>query len=691
MSNSKAYEIAFRLGAKVQSSMGAAFNAANRNMNNMNNKLKESKRQSSIASASMDKLGGTIKAAAGAAAAYVGFKAIKNFASESVELAKKQVEAETKLQAVLQNVKSIQAQGPNAYKKTAKELINVAGGLEKVGVLGEEVTVAGMQQMATFQLSAKALKTLSPGMDDLLAQQKGLNATQQDAVGIGNMIGKVMSGQVSALSRVGINFTKAQEHSLKFGNEMERAKTLADVLKNNVGGVNKALAQTDQGKIQQMNNTWAGMRMELGRKILPIQAKLAGWFSTKIPRISSAIQGLVNKVSSGFKFIGTAINKVKPYFNVLTKTLGTLRPEFTWLKNIGTQAFNTILGSIQGNIPTISGFQSIVTAATGALRNGFESAKPYIAWIAQTGLPNLISFIGVVVTKAKQLGSFITNNWSKIKPILIGIAIALGSVKVAMTAMSIIQTVTAAIKGFRVATMAARLSMLGLNGAMLANPMTWIIAGIVAVIAAGVLLYKNWDKISAAIVGFWQDRVVPFFSGIGAWFGGIWQSVVDGFKSAWNGIGSFISGIFDGIVSMFKGYVNNYIKIANFLISGINKISFKTPKWMGGKTFGVHIPMIPMLANGGITTGPTLAMIGEGSEQEAVLPLSKLKSLLDGTSSSRNTKENDNQQIVFHLKNEVNIQGNADKSTISQALSMSNQEFKRLMENYLRDRRRLAF
>ena len=54
----------------------------------------------------------------------------------------------------------------------------------KIGVVGDEVTLAGMQQLATFQLNGEQIKMLSGGMLDLLVQQKGMNATQQDAVGI---------------------------------------------------------------------------------------------------------------------------------------------------------------------------------------------------------------------------------------------------------------------------------------------------------------------------------------------------------------------------------------------------------------------------------------------------------------------------------------------------------------------------
>jgi hypothetical protein len=93
--------------------------------------------------------------------------------------------------------------------------------------------------------------------------------------------------------------------------------------------------------------------------------------------------------------------------------------------------------------------------------------------------------------------------------------------------------------------------------------------------------------------------------------------------------------MWDGISSSFRSMVNQ-------LISGWNSLSFTIG---GGSIMGVSIPSltlqtpnIPMLAEGGVTTGPTLAMIGEGAEQEAVLPLSKLDSMMRSVSGNvRNT------------------------------------------------------
>lgn len=88
------------------------------------------------------------------------------------------------------------------------------------------------------------------------------------------------------------------------------------------------------------------------------------------------------------------------------------------------------------------------------------------------------------------------------------------------------------------------------------------------------------------------------------------------------------SGMFDGVVSNARSAFNS---IAGLWNGTVGAIGFSVPSWvpgMGGRSFSV--PNVPMLASGGIATGPTLAMIGEGSESEAILPLSKLEALLGG-------------------------------------------------------------
>ncbi|MFC8985188.1 phage tail tape measure protein [Streptomyces sp. NPDC057115] len=209
------------------------------------------------------------------------------------------------------------------------------------------------------------------------------------------------------------------------------------------------------------------------------------------------------------------------------------------------------------------------------------------------------------------------------------------------------------------------------NTALWAFPGTWIIAAIIALIAIIVLIVVYWDQIVAATVAAWDWIVAAVLAGaswvsnkiseFGAWISAKWsqvwgwverktQSAVDaimaaidwlraipGRVSTWFGqvlayvtglpgkIGRATSGMWNGLLTSFKSAVNGIIRAWNNLSFTIG----------GGSIMGVDIPSvtlstpnIPMLAEGGITTGPTFAMIGEGREQEAVLPLSKLDGML---------------------------------------------------------------
>lgn len=138
---------------------------------------------------------------------------------------------------------------------------------QELGVIGDEVQMSGAQQMATFLKQKQSLEVLIPAMNNLIAQQDGLNATTQDAVSIGNMMGKAMQGQTEVLQRVGITFDETQKQVLQYGNESERAAMLAEVITANVGNMNAQLAKTDAGKQKQLENTLGDIKEQLGSMV----------------------------------------------------------------------------------------------------------------------------------------------------------------------------------------------------------------------------------------------------------------------------------------------------------------------------------------------------------------------------------------------------------------------------------------
>ncbi len=347
-----------------------------------------------------------------------GAAALKSIFSGSEEDAKAAIEAETKLTAVLGNVKSIQAQGAGAVEKAKQNLLGVAGALQEVGVVEADTVVAGMQQLATFQLSDKEIGKLSGGMADLLAQQKGLNATQGDAVGIANLIGKAMQGQVGALSKVGITFDEAQEKALKTGNAEQRAAILADILQQNVGGVNKALAQTDQGKIQQVANAYGDMKEEVGAMVLQMKSKLASVVMKNIPTIQKLGTTMMDTISKfadkAMPVIDKVITNVTPAVEMVLGNIGEIADEiFPIVSNI----FSGLQGSTQKVLPILKG-----------IINGFKPLMPQL--LAFGG--SVFSTIQQIVTAAMPaIGSIIAtvqNVIPAVLPVLQTVITTIGSV-----------------------------------------------------------------------------------------------------------------------------------------------------------------------------------------------------------------------------------------------------------------------
>lgn len=153
---------------------------------------------------------------------------------------------------------------------------------------------------------------------------------------------------------------------------------------------------------------------------------------------------------------------------------------------------------------------------------------------------------------------------------------------------NLIAAVAAGIGGLAVA-------ILAVNAAMAINPITLIVVGIAALIAALAVAYKKFE-------GF-RNIVDAVFGGIKWW---ITNVTIPSFQLMFN----VVKTIFNGIATVWN--------------NTFGKLSFKVPSWvpgLGGK--GFEVPNIPMLAAGGIVTSPTIALIGEAGA-EAVIPLDRM-------------------------------------------------------------------
>lgn len=162
------------------------------------------------------------------------------------------------------------------------------------------------------------------------------------------------------------------------------------------------------------------------------------------------------------------------------------------------------------------------------------------------------------------------------------------------------------------------------------------------------LVTMIWNNVISPLINFLVDKLQPAFSVVfgvissvvqtfGDTIGSIIQNVTGVLKGiidfitgvfsgdwekAWNGVKEIFSNIVSGLANIVKAPINAIISLINGFIKGLNNIQI--PDWVpgvGGK--GLNIPQIPQLAKGGIVDSATLALIGEGSASEAVIPLDR--------------------------------------------------------------------
>ena len=291
-------------------------------------------------------------------------------------------------------------------QQAAQATIDYAAALQKQGVIGDEVLLSGAQQLATFAKYPGTINSLLPAMGNLLAQQKGVNATAQDATQIGNLMGKVLQGQTGALKRVGITFTEAQEQVLKYGTEEERAAMLAQVITDNVGNMNKVMAETPEGKIQQMKNAFGDMAEQIGATLAPVLADLANWISTNLmPKLQSLIEW----------FQGNPVAA-----KIIVAVAGILAVGGPLLILIGTLISS--IGTIMGILPMLAGPAGIVIAVIAAiiaigvlLYQNWDTIKAKAAEIKDWIVEKWNALKEGVTNAVNALKEGVSNAWNAIK------------------------------------------------------------------------------------------------------------------------------------------------------------------------------------------------------------------------------------------------------------------------------------
>ena len=591
---------------------------------NATGSLKKLSNQNKLTGASLSSLA---KKVTGVVAAYAGFSKIVDFTKQCITACETQVKSEARLEQLMMNVKGTTLENVDAMKKYASEL-------QGITTVGDEATIQGASQLATFQLQSDTIKTLLPSLQDLAVSQYGVSVSGDQMQQMANLMGKVMTGNVGALTRYGVTLDETQKKILANGNESERAAMLVEVLGQNFGGLSEAMANTPEGKIIQVKNAWGDMQEVIGGKLYPVLTSTFGYVASVMPTIQNVVVSAIDAASV-------------PLVWIKDNVLPPLGIAFQAVWNYGVSAFTNIKNAVQANSGAFSGILTILGGLKDALFSAFEFCKPALNWVKDVGLPLIVNALAGVVSGATAVFNFFVNNWGLIAPIIAGIAGAILVYKGAVLAINLVQNAWAICQGICTAAQWA------LNVALTANPIGIIIVAIGALIAIGVAMWMNWDSICAWCKQAFQavgDFFVSVGTAIGSFFSGLWEGIKNTVMSVWNGITGFLSGawntissaatsvftgignaisnVWNGIVGAVKGAINGIISAINGMIrgavSGINGLIKGINKVTG--VVGIPAiptftaPQIPLLAKGGTIRTDGTVIVGEKGPEMLTLP-----------------------------------------------------------------------
>lgn len=602
------------------------------------------KKHTSVLDSTGNSLASLAKKVAGVAAAYVSISSVTNFMKECVSAADVQAAAEKRLETTIMNVKGATLEGVTAIKNYAAEL-------QGVTTVGDEVTIQGASQLATFQLQSDTIKTLLPSLQDLAVAQYGTAVSGDQMQQMANLMGKVMSGNVSSLSRYGVVMNDTQKKILKTGSESQKAAMLVEVLGQNFGGLAQAMANTPAGRVQQLKNAWSDMQEVIGAKLYPIITNVLTYLTDKIPSIQSAIGGAVDSV---IPILSTVWEGIKQGAKTAGDMISLVKDNWSWLAPViggvvaAIVAYKTAVAIATGvqwamNAAMTANPVGIIVVAIGALIGGLV-----VLYNKCEGFRNVVNAaFGAISTAAKYVWENIKIVWSAVSPFFTkiweGIKAAVSVLKVHLigmfkTAWEIIKfcwgnvinffkTIWETIKGIFSAVKSV------LSGDWQG---AWdAIKGIV-------------DTWGAFFSGVWEG-IKNVFGSVGDWFGSTFNAARDAICNAFQSVKDFVKSIWDGVVGIIKGAINSIIKGINSMISGaVDKINSlidginRVTSIVGISAIPhLNAPQIPMLAKGGIIRRGGDVIVGERGPEMLSLPRgAQVTPLPAGATSGGNTYTN---------------------------------------------------
>lgn len=486
-----------------------------------------------------------------------------------IQNANEAARSQAQLDAVLKSTKG-------AAGLTSKEVNDLATKYQGLTTIGDDAIRSGQNILLTFTgIKKDAFEPATAALLDMAtAMNGGATPSAEQLKAQATQLGKALNDPtkgMAALARNGVVFTDQQAAMITklqaSGDLLGAQKIILAELATEYGGSAAAQAATFEGKLAQLNNRWGDFKEQLGFAVIPVLEQLMevggrvmAWLETLSPATVSFIAKLV--------LFGTAAALIiAPFAGFIL-----LIPAFT----AGLTTIGAILAAVSWPLVAIIALVSALAFAWTTNLFGIQE-KTAIFFQMITDLVGLFKFgwesdwfyvQTIVTTVFDFIYDYFLVYWETFKML------------------------------FSVALLLIQGNWQGAWDAM-----------------------KVWAKTVFDIVAkwggaFWEALSAIFKAG-GELVGGLWNGFMDGVKNV-------TKSVWEGVKQMFVDSINWIIGKLNAFINALNSVSGVLGKALGLGKKGLSIGNIPTLATGGIVTSPTLAMIGEGGEPEAVIPLSKM-------------------------------------------------------------------
>ncbi|WP_439116388.1 phage tail protein, partial [Parasutterella excrementihominis] len=447
---------------------------------------------------------------------------------------------------------------------------------------------------AAFRGEYDSLQTLIPNINAARVEQEAMAAT-----------GKTNARELTAQEKAAAVLAIVNK---------DGAAAMGDFAKTADGAANTQKTLTASLEDQQS---------KLGQTLMPLWQDFLGFLTdTAVPALSA----IVDWISQNASWLGP-----------LSAALG-IATGAVWLFNIALNAnpimlIITAIGALVGGILYLATqttfFQDVWTNVTNAIGAAWN-------WLWTSVLQPVFTAIGDVF-------SWIYNNI--IMPVVTGIMLYIGLWAAVITWLwqSVISPVFAAIgQVFN-----------WIWGSVISPVVGFISAGIQAAGAVFSWLYASaikpaFDGVAGAFNWVWGSIISPVANAISGAINNVGNTVRDVF----GGIGSFIGSAFQAALNVVRGPINGIISLVNSAIRGLNSLSVTIPSWVpivGGQTWGLNLPTIPMLAKGGTITGAGSVLVGENGPE--ILNVGRGASVVPLTGSQRTPV--DGGEKHFHLEQKI--------------------------------------